>query len=44
MKHFTTNRALKGCFKNSKNEKDYESIELSKNIQHKLKLIEKAFQ
>jgi hypothetical protein len=43
MKYFTTNMALKDCFKKGKKFSDFESNELSKNTQNKLKLIEKAF-
>ena len=43
MKRFTTNMALRDCFKNNKKREELESIELSKNVQHKLHLIEKAF-
>ena len=43
MKHFTTNMTLRGCFKNNKKSKEFESNEISQITQQKLKLIEKAF-
>jgi len=43
MKHFTTNMALKGTFKKNKRSEQFKSEELSKSLEHKLKLIEKAF-
>lgn len=43
MKNFTTNLALKDSLDSRKKSKNDEPEVLSKEIQHKIKLIEKAF-
>jgi hypothetical protein len=43
MKPFTTNLALQDSLRSRKKTKDEDLEELPKEIQHKLKLIEKAF-